>query len=222
LIAEPGRTTGKGETRPTAPPPANPLFYGAARFFLRVYYALWHRMEIRGRERIPRGRPVILAANHASYLDPPAVGVAVPGRLRFVAWDGVFRNPLFGALLSALGALRVSQTEKRSAASVLRRLIEEIEAGRSVLIFPEGQRSPDGVLQPLEGGTALLALKTGAPVVPVRIDGTCRAFPVEGRFPKPFKIRIEFRSPIDPADFAGLPDRQARAALLERLKAALI
>jgi 1-acyl-sn-glycerol-3-phosphate acyltransferase len=210
---------------PTPPPgedrPAGKLLYALVRSFCRVYYTLWHRMEVRGRERIPRDRPCLLAANHASYLDPPAIGAASPLRLRFVAWEGLFGSPLFALLIRSLGAIRISQTEKRGAAAVLRRLIEEIEAGRSVLIFPEGQRSPDGALHPLEGGTALLALKTGAPVVPVRIDGTFEALPPTGRFPLPRKLRIEFRDPIDPADYRDLPDREARAALLERLRRAL-
>ena len=198
------------------------LFYRLAWTFLALYFRVYHRLSVTGREHLPRTRPLILAANHGSYLDPPVVGASFPGVVRGLAWDGLFRVPLLGGLITLLGAVPVSHEDRRSAAGVLRLLLHLLERGESVMIFPEGQRSADGTLQPLEGGAALLALKAGVPVVPVRVDGAFEALPPSGRFPAPRKIRVTFREALLPEDFAGLPDREARRAFLERLRQALL
>ena len=198
------------------------LFYRLAWTFLALYFRVYHRLSLVGREGLPATRPLILAANHGSYLDPPAVGVAFPGVVRGLAWAGLFRVPRLGGIIRLLGAVPVSQEDRRSAAGVLRLTLHLLERGESVMIFPEGQRSADGTLQPLEGGAALLALKAGVPVVPVRVDGAFEALPPSGRFPLPRKIRVTFREPLDPEDYRDLPDREARRAFLERLRLALL
>ncbi len=205
------------------------MLYRLAQAFFFLYFLIYHRVRILGwREleafmaTLPGGGPVILAANHASYLDPPAVGMAFPRPLRFVAWDGLFKVPIFAALIRALGAVPVSHENKGSAAGLLRQVMGFLEDGFSVLIFPEGERTPDGSFLPLEGGVALLALKTGAPVVPVWIEGTWEAYPIHRRFPRPRKVTIRFGSPILPEHLPqDLPEKERRALLLRDLRAAM-
>jgi 1-acyl-sn-glycerol-3-phosphate acyltransferase len=97
-----------------------------------------------------------------------------------------------------------------------------IEDGFDVLIFPEGQRSPDGNLLPLEGGTALIASKTKAPIVPIWIDGTWEAFSLHMKFPRPRKVTITFGTPISQEELpADMPERERRGALLGSLQTAL-
>ncbi|MDR1482905.1 MAG: 1-acyl-sn-glycerol-3-phosphate acyltransferase [Synergistaceae bacterium] len=205
------------------------MLYRLARFLFWIYFLIYHRIIIRGMKELksflaslPPGSPVILAANHESYLDPPAIGMAFPGPLRFVAWDGLFKSSLFAALIRALGAVPVSHENKNSAAGLLRTVIGFIEDGYSVLIFPEGERTPDGELRPLEGGVALMASKTGAPVVPVWIDGTWEAYPVHYRFPRPRRVTLTFGTPILlsalPSD---APEKDRRRMLLESIRSAL-
>ncbi|MDR1916436.1 MAG: 1-acyl-sn-glycerol-3-phosphate acyltransferase, partial [Synergistaceae bacterium] len=147
------------------------MFYRLAQIFFRIYFTIYHRVSVKGMPELKKfldsleSGPVILAANHESYLDPPAIGMIFPKPLRFIAWDALFKVPVFSLLIRALGAVPVSQENKNSAASLLRDVIGFIESGYNVLIFPEGMRSPDGNLLPLEGGTALIASKTGAPIV---------------------------------------------------------
>ncbi|MDR1471203.1 MAG: 1-acyl-sn-glycerol-3-phosphate acyltransferase [Synergistaceae bacterium] len=205
------------------------MFYRLAQIAVRIYFTLYHRVSIRGLRELEEflvsrgGSPVILAANHASYLDPPAIGMVFPRPLRFIAWDGLFRVPLLSSLIRALGAVPVNQEDKSSAARLLRAVIGFIEDGFSVLIFPEGMRSPDGNLLPLEGGVALIALKTGAPIVPVRLDGTWEAYPVGRRFPRPRKVSVSFGPPIRVGDLPpGMTDKERRKRLLDSLEAALI
>ena len=202
------------------------MFYQLARLFFRIYFLLYHRVSIRGLDELmsfidadPQGRTVILAANHASYLDPPLVGMAFPRPLRFVAWDQLFKVPIFSFLIRALGAVPVSHENKNSAAGLLRQVIGFIEDGFNVLIFPEGERTPDGTLRPFEGGVALIALKTGAPIVPIWIEGTWEAYPLQNTLPRPRKVTLVFGAPILPESLPeDLPEKEKRAALLDRLR----
>jgi 1-acyl-sn-glycerol-3-phosphate acyltransferase len=189
---------------------------------------LYHRISIRGLDEMKKflasrgGRPVILAANHQSYLDPPAIGMVFPTPLRFIAWDGLFRIPLLGAMIRALGAVPVSQENKNAAAGLLRDVMGFVRDGYSVLIFPEGQRTPDGRLQPFEGGVALIALKMDVPVVPIWIEGAFDAFPISRRFPRPRKIAVTFGEPLLPERIADMPEKNRRQALLGALESALV
>lgn len=205
------------------------MLYRLAQFVFRVYFLIYHRIGVRRMDELkkllaalPREGTVILAANHASYLDPPLVGMVFPQRLRFVAWEGLFRVPLLGPMIRALGAVPVSPENKNSAAGLLRQVMGFIEDERSVLIFPEGQRTLDGTLQPFEGGTALVALKTGAPIVPVWLEGTWEAFPPHYLLPRPHKITITFGDPIYPDRLPPeMPEKEKRRALLDELRKAL-
>ena len=156
----------------------------------RAYF----RLEARGRERVPMHGPLILVANHSSVLDPPFVGAAAPRRLTFLAKAELFRIPLFGPLIRAVGAhpLRREGSDP-SALRTARRLVED---GEALLIFPEGTRGPEGVLREPKAGAGMLAVLTGAPVVPVLITGTGRAWPKGARLPRPVKVVVAFGEPL--------------------------
>jgi 1-acyl-sn-glycerol-3-phosphate acyltransferase len=171
------------------------LFYRIAQIFFRIYFLLYHRVSIKGLPGLKNflaergGEPVILAANHESYLDPPLIGMLFPNPLRFIAWDGLFKVPIFGALIRALGAVPVNQENKNLAASLLRDTMGFLKSGYSVLIFPEGIRTSDGKLLPFIGGVALVSVKTRIPIVPVWVD-TYEAYPIHHRFPHPWHVAV--------------------------------
>jgi 1-acyl-sn-glycerol-3-phosphate acyltransferase len=205
------------------------MIFRLAQIFFRIYFFLYHRVSVRGLSDLKKfladggGKPVILAANHESYLDPPLVGMLFPNAIRFIAWDGVFKCRPFAALLRALGAVPVNQENKNLAASLLRDVMEFIKQGFSVLIFPEGERSHDGNLEPFEGGVALISSKTRAPIVPVWIDGTFEAYSRFHAFPRPKHVAITFGKPIFPDDIPqDIPEKERRHVLLDTLKSALI
>jgi 1-acyl-sn-glycerol-3-phosphate acyltransferase len=202
------------------------LIFRAAQIFFRIYFFIYHRVTIRGLKEMKRflaenGGPVILAANHESYLDPPLIGMLFPGALRFIAWDGLFKFRPFAALIRALGAVPVSQDNKNSAASLLRDIMGFIKHGASVLIFPEGERSPDGKLMPMEGGVALISTKTEAPIIPVWIDGTYEAYPAGKKFPRPKHVSVAFGAPIFPPG-RETPEKERRAEIMSSLEKALV
>jgi 1-acyl-sn-glycerol-3-phosphate acyltransferase len=204
------------------------VFFRLAQIFCRIYFLLYHRVTVRGLGGLKKflaeygDKPVILAANHESYLDPPLIGMLFPKAIRFIAWDGLFKIPFFAFVLRALGAVPVNQQNKNSGASLLRDVIEFIKNGYSVLIFPEGERSPDGNMLPFEGGVSLISLKTETPIVPIWIDGTFEAYPIFKKFPSPRHVAVTFGQPIFPWDLpTEMPDKGRRQYLLDTLKQSL-
>jgi 1-acyl-sn-glycerol-3-phosphate acyltransferase len=152
-------------------------------------------VEYRGLENVPLKGPVIIAGNHPSYLDPLLVLLPVKRTIRFMAWDALFRVPVLGFLIRAMGAFPVDLRKGKGEAAYLeaRRILLE---GNALGIFPEGQRSESGPMGQLRTGTARLAIETGAPIIPVTIGGAFRAWPKWRLLPKPAKIIVRYHAPI--------------------------
>ena len=155
---------------------------------------LLFRLEVRGQEHVPPTGPVLLASNHVSVLDPPLVGGASPRVLHFMAKEELFRIPLFGRLITALNArpVRRDGSDGRALKTALRLLGE----GRALLVFPEGTRGVEGRLASGKPGAGMLAVMSGAAVVPVHVSGSGRALPPGRMIPRPAKVRIRFGPPL--------------------------
>src|SRR3989441_13165289 len=156
-----------------------------------------------------------------SLLDPPLVGGVVPRQLSFLAKAELFRIPLFGPLIRRLNARPVRREGPDPGA--LRMALRVLEEDGALLIFPEGTRGAEGVLRPAKAGAGMLAVKSGAPVVPVYISGSGRAWPRGQRLFRPAKVTVAFGPPLrfDGARRAGRPrrahDGTARRALMAAL-----
>lgn len=199
------------------------LLYWLVKHSCLLWFRLYNRLSIEAIEQIPRQETFILAANHCSNLDPLIVGSACPRRLRFMAKEELFRIPLLGPLLRALGAVPVPRSDRQGAAAVLRLTLARLEAAESVLLFPEGTRSRDGKMKALEGGVALLAVKTGLPVIPAFVSGSYEALAGGASFPRPVKIRLRFGAPLRASELAPEgSERQRRQRLLCRLEEELL
>lgn len=194
-------------------------FYALIKYFCWGWLLLYHRLTIKGRGNIPSERPFIVAANHCSNLDPVIVGVACPEKLRYMAKAELFDVPILRHLIKALGAVPVPRENRQGAAAVLKLFLSRLEREENVLLFPEGRRSPDGKLQPMEGGVALLAMKTGAPIVPVYVKGSFEALKSKAVFPRPTRISVHFGKPLHSGHFKqNLSEREARKALMGALE----
>lgn len=167
----------------------------------RVLFAV----EYHGVENIPPRGAVIIAGNHPSYLDPVLVLLPVNRKIRFMAWDALFRVPVLGQLIRAFGSFPVD-IRKGKGESAFREAVKVLNDGDALGIFPEGQRSEQGPMGELRTGVARLAIETGAAIVPVTIGGAYRAWPKWKLLPKPAKIIVKYHPPIELSE----ADRAAR------------
>lgn len=156
-------------------------------------------VEYYGLENIPKNGAVILAGNHPSYLDPLLVALPVKRVIRYMAWDALFKIPLLGWLIKALGAFPVD-IRRGKGESAFREACKVLLNGDALGIFPEGQRSEQGPMGELRTGTARLAIETGAVIVPITIGGASRAWPKWKLLPKPAKIIVRYHKPIRLSD----------------------
>jgi 1-acyl-sn-glycerol-3-phosphate acyltransferase len=181
------------------------MLYTILKPLTAVLFRLLFGLEGRGAENVPKTGPVLLVTNHSSVLDPPAVGAVAPRPLYFLAKAELFRIPLFGRLIRALHARPI----RRGAAdpSALRMALRVLEGGGALLVFPEATRQPEGRLAEGRPGAGMLALLSGAPVVPAYVSGTGRAWPRGRRLPRPAKVRVHFGKPMH---FAWCPEREHR------------
>lgn len=159
-----------------------------------LFFTAFYRLRRHHLERLPRTGPLLLAANHQSHFDPPAIGMCNPGRAtHFLAREGLFTNRFFGWLITALNSVPVSEDKKdmRAILRSMRAILGRLEQGVPVLVFPEGSRTPDGEIHDFERGIALLLERAKCPVVPIAIEGAYGAFPRGRGFPRLFGQRIE-------------------------------
>jgi glycerol-3-phosphate dehydrogenase (NAD(P)+) len=164
----------------------NPLVYWIVRAFIQPFFHLYFRMSRIGREHVLPDGPMIIAANHRSFLDPFVIGTILRRPVYFVAKQELFRKPLTAWFLNSLGAFPIDRGNADDDAMALAK--EILDRGDVVVIFPEGTRVRPGALGSPRRGVGRLALETGAPVLPVAVIGTERIR--QGWRIRPHKVRI--------------------------------
>jgi 1-acyl-sn-glycerol-3-phosphate acyltransferase len=184
------------------------------------------RPEVHGAANVPRTGPVILAANHLSFVDSFLIPLVTPRRVSFLAKQEYFRAGgakqwAIRTFLTGIDAIPVPRGGYRAAQESLEAALRVLKDGGAFGIHPEGSRSRDGRLYRGRTGVAWLAIASGAPVVPVALLGTERIQPVGARFPRPGRLVVRFGTPLT---FAAPPDgRQgpARRAATDEIMAAI-
>jgi 1-acyl-sn-glycerol-3-phosphate acyltransferase len=179
---------------------------------------VWFRFDYFGRSCVPASGPVLLVSNHQSHLDPMLVGIACPRQMRALARHSLFFWPL-SWLIRSLGAVPIDRGG--SGLSGIKAVLRFLGDEETVLVFPEGTRTRDGTLQPLQGGFCALARRSGATIVPVSIDGAFAALPRGSSFPRPRPISLTFGKPIAPVEFAPLSDDELVQLVAARIVAGL-
>ena len=170
------------------------LIYRFAWCLFRIVFAVYFRWRVYHPERVPLKGPVILAANHASFIDPPLVGSGLKREINYLARESLFRFPVVGAALRAVNSVPVDRDG--GGAVGLRAILDRLLAGGGIILFPEGTRTRDGLLQPARSGIGLAVIKSDAPVVPVRVFGTFEAFGRHLKFPRPHPIAVKYGQPM--------------------------
>lgn len=199
------------------------MLFTFIKFLMRPIFRVLFSVEHHGIENIPAAGAVIIAGNHPSYLDPLLVALPIKRALRFMAWDALFKVPVLGQIIRAVGAFPVD-IRKGKGESAFREALKVLNNGDALGIFPEGQRSEQAAMGELRTGVARLAIETGAPIVPVTIGGASRAWPKWRLLPRSAKIVVRYHEPIrlDEAERAShREDRDFHQQVMQRVAASI-
>ncbi len=169
--------------------------YGILWILCRVLSRLFLRYRTRGGEHVPASGGVLLAANHASYTDIPLLGCGVRRRLLYLGRANLFPHPLVHRLLRSLGWIPLKH--HRWDRNAFRDVVDLLKAGKAVVIFPEGTRTPNGALQPGKPGIGLLVAAAQCPVVPVYLRGTYEVLPMGATRLRLHPVEVLFGESMD-------------------------
>lgn len=159
------------------------------------------KVTVVGGANVLRKKPQVFMSNHLSDFDILVALAHIPGQFRWIAKKELFRIPIFGPAMRRAGYIEIDRQDHRRAMQSLDDAAEKIRQGRSVMTFPEGTRSKDGKMKPFKSGTFHLAIKSGAPIVPVTIIGTAEIMPKRSLRIRPGKVTLVIDRPIDVSEY---------------------
>ena len=154
------------------------------------------RIDIEGLEHVQRDQAQIFVANHQGFFDIFALNGFLPVQLRWVAKSSLFKIPFVGWSMTASGYIPVERESRKKSYQAFLATIEQLKSGNSIVIFPEGTRSVDGTIGPFKKGGPLLAVRSGAPLVPVTLLGSGDIIKKGSGIIKPGRIQIIISPPI--------------------------
>ena len=161
------------------------------------------KVQVEGRERLQPGRNYIFMCNHVSNIDPPIVAPLIPPRTSVLVKKEVFRIPVLSRAMRMGSLVPVDRRNRDAAIASLNAAGEVLRSGISMMIFPEGTRSPDGRLLPFKKGPFYLAIETGVPVVPMTVVGTYEIMPKGSFSIRAGTATVIFHEPVNPAAFSS-------------------
>jgi len=186
--------------------------YGFFHGFCRLVHQMFFRGDVRGLENLPDSGGYIVAANHASHLDPPIVGLFLPRQASFFARKTLWKPGVAAWWLTAVGTIPVDR-DGGTSLDAIKRVLQVLAGGKVVIVFPEGTRSPNGELQKPRPGVGLLACKAQVPVVPARVFGSFEAFGKDGRLRLGTPVSVAYGRPISPSEYDNPGDGRERYAM---------
>jgi 1-acyl-sn-glycerol-3-phosphate acyltransferase len=180
----------------------------------RAYFGL----RLHGTEHIPGEGALVIVPNHQTYADPPLVTIPVRRPVYYMAWSRLFDIPVFNRFIRLLRAFPVDIDARDARAT--REAVRLLQRGAAVMIFPEGERTPDGRLQRFKPGAFRLAVSVKVPVLPVTIVGGDRSWPPGRILPRPGRITITYHPPLYPN--TALDSRAAAEDLSARTRQSIL
>jgi 1-acyl-sn-glycerol-3-phosphate acyltransferase len=175
------------------------------------------KVEVRGAEKIVPPGPYVFLSNHQSQFDIPAAAVTIPIQFRILAKKELFHIPVFGWVLRLSGFVGIERENREKAIRSLDEAARRIRRGRSLLIYAEGTRSPDGSLLPFKKGGFILAIQAGVPVIPLTVLGSRKVLPKGSLRIRPGTIHVVVGDPIDPRQYRV----EEKEALMARVRAVM-
>jgi len=198
----------------------DPLYWAAIKGVMFFVNCVGVHVQVKGTERIPAGA-CIFAANHTSSADAPAIVSAIPRRIAILLKRSLFKVPIVGQAFTQARFIPVDRSNRDSAIESVEKATEALRLGQSFLVYPEGTRSPDGRLQPFKKGTAVMAIKSGVPVVPVACSNAHRIMEKRSLTIHPGIILVEFLDPVDPTEYSLDSRESLISEIHNRIAAAL-
>jgi 1-acyl-sn-glycerol-3-phosphate acyltransferase len=204
---------------------AGRLWYDCVFWSSFTFFTFGFSLRREGWNNIPRKGPLVLLSNHQSMFDPVLVGLSSRRYLSYLARKNLFEQPVLAPLIRSLNAIPIDRGLGREG---IEAVLAALGYGQAVLIFPEGERTHDGTVQPLKPGVSLVIKRVSCPIVPVGIAGCFGAWSRFRKWPKPSPlflpptdstIAVSIGTPIDPARYARMKREAMMDDLFEALKA---
>jgi 1-acyl-sn-glycerol-3-phosphate acyltransferase len=180
---------------------------------IAVLWVVGVKMRVHGMENARGGQPYIFASNHVSWFDVPSLAKILP-RNKFVAKSELFKVPIFGRAMRAVGMIEIQRENRKAAFGAYEVAAERIRAGNSVVVFPEGTRGHEYPLRPFKKGPFVLAIAAGVPIVPIIVHGTIEIMPRHSLWVHPGTIDIHL---LEPVSTTGV-DYDHREALMKAVR----
>lgn len=195
--------------------PDHRLGFYAAQMVCRLVLTSFFRVRVFHMTRVPRTGGALLVANHQSYLDPVLAGYALPRDVHFMARDSLFKQSQFAGLIRYLNAYPV----RRGTADVgaIKETLKRLKQGALITIFPEGTRSEDGSVAPLQAGTALIARRAKVPMIPTAIAGAYEAWPRTRKLPRLQPMIVAYGEPLSFDEIQARGDEECMAIVRSRI-----
>ncbi|GAB7025640.1 lysophospholipid acyltransferase family protein [Geotalea toluenoxydans] len=188
------------------------MVYRLLRLVFSLYLRSFHLLRIKGMHHIPLNGPLILCANHSSYFDSMLLALCTTRQIHFLIYQSFYHHPLLGWFVRKCGAIAVTQNGNDKEA--LGRSLAILRQGGVIGVFPEGRLSATGIPNEAKSGAALLAVASGAPIIPVTISGAHAVFAKGRKGPSPGTIMVEVHAPVHP-DRSKRKDKAYLRALID-------
>lgn len=184
----------------------------------KVLFRILFNLKVTGQENIPLTGGMLIAANHVSYVDPPAIGCVLPRQVYFMAKQELFNHIFLRGLLNRINTFSINR--RGSSLEAFKKILSLLGKGNGVVIFPEGQRSFDGKLQPPKPGIGMIMCKAiekypQVKLIPAKILGTDKVLPREAKWFHSGKIEVKFGKPIDISQFVSLTSKEKYQAIAD-------
>jgi 1-acyl-sn-glycerol-3-phosphate acyltransferase len=183
--------------------------YGLFHYLATVIYNMFFRGEVTGLENLPREGSFLIAANHASFLDPPLIGSQVPRQIAYFARKTLWKKGFASWWLDEVGTIPVDRDGGQDV-SAIKRVLKSLKSDKGLILFPEGTRPSDGHLQEPKAGVGLIACRAQVPVIPARIFGSYEAYGKGRPLRLGTPVTIVFGEPILPEEYHDASAGKAR------------